>query len=224
MKNIAYVAKNHECVHKEKTDIDEHIITNSALSESSMSKQTIPKMQTNPQTNPQTHVDQCDARAKSIFAKRDILTKRKTYNMCQTEQNTDLLNENNHRKFPTRDCDTNSIGKPYNNSAKRYNINSLSDSDDELEEEQCENLTLQEIISSIPQSATKVPNIELQKTHTEWRWRFFDLRGRKLIEISKISPNDSRMYKDYKGNWIKHNLEQEWDNFLTDSRYCYAKT
>lgn len=117
-------------------------------------------------------------------------------------------------------------------SAKHYEIDSLSDSDDEQndddryvdgENESYMVLSLQDIITSIPQNAISLPSDELQKTHTEWRWRFFDLLGRKLIEISKMPKNRNRVYMDNKGQWTEYTLKKEWDKYLVDTRYCYVQ-
>lgn len=113
-------------------------------------------------------------------------------------------------------------------SSKRYQIDSLSDSDEEEQEVDDEDgsymvLSLQDIIKSIPQNANKTPSTELQKTHTEWRWRFFDLRGRKLIEISKMAPGTNRVYMDNRGKWTEYSLKKEWDKFIVDTRYCYVQ-
>lgn len=132
----------------------------------------------------------------------------------------------------SKKCDTvntaNYVAKgDTNNNAK---INNLSDYD-ELDQKQknqrydqrCEmTLSLNDIIKAIPENATKHPLEHLQKDHTEWRWRFFDLKGRKLIEISKKSPNCDRIYVDNTGGWTQCELKGNWDKYLTDTRYCYG--
>lgn len=106
-------------------------------------------------------------------------------------------------------------------------IDSLSDSENVIENDLSQMiLSLQDIIKSIPQNSVKKPDINLQKTHTEWRWRFFNLKERKLIEISKLSPSfteTERLYMDNTGKWIKYNLKGNWNQFLTETRYCYVK-
>lgn len=103
---------------------------------------------------------------------------------------------------------------------KKHNVDSLTDSDDNDESQVI--LSHQDIIKNIPKGAINQPNPILQKTHTEWRWRFFDLEGRKLVEISKLDPKKGRTYMDNTGKWIKYTLvENEWDKFLVESKYCY---
>lgn len=108
---------------------------------------------------------------------------------------------------------------------KKNEIDSLSDSD--YEDNENENgeaqmiLSLKDIESNIPPDAVKNPIVQLQRTHTEWRWRFFDLKGRKLIEISKKSPNKERIYMDNTGKWVSFVLKGNWDQFLVDTRYYY---
>lgn len=104
---------------------------------------------------------------------------------------------------------------------KNNEIDSLSDTDNE---ETYEHMVLSygDIIKTIPSTATKQPNPDLQKTHTEWRWRFFNLKGRKLVEITKKSPSSDRIYMDDTGRWVTFDLKGNWEQFLVDSRYYYA--
>ena len=102
---------------------------------------------------------------------------------------------------------------------KKHNVDSLTDSDDNDDSQVI--LSYQDIIKNIPKEAINQPNLILQKTHTEWRWRFFDLKGRKLVEISKLEPNKDRTYMDNTGKWVKYTLVGGWDQFLIESKYCY---
>jgi hypothetical protein len=151
-------------------------------------------------------VDQNKSQHISIFVKRETEKKKKKKpyeNKNECRQTTD------------------------NNKKKKNEIDSLSDSDDCGIIDGYENqmiLSLQDIINSIPSNSVKGPNSNLQKTHTEWRWRFFDIKGRKLIEISKLppsSPDTQRIYMDNTGNWVKYTLKGNWNQFLIDTRYCY---
>jgi hypothetical protein len=120
-----------------------------------------------------------------------------------------------------------------NKSKRKTDIDSLTDDDDEfyganttssvINQVLQMSLALEDIMKAIPTNATKLPDSKLQSTHTEWRWRFFDLKGRKLIEISQKKPNEERLYMDNKGKWTKFNLKGDWDKFLTDIRYSYGK-
>jgi hypothetical protein len=83
-------------------------------------------------------------------------------------------------------------------------------------------LYIDDIKSSIPVDAVNVPNEKLEKTHTEVRWRFFDLKGRKLIEISKKSPDKKRVYVDNTGKWVDYELKGNWNKFLIGSKYYYC--
>ncbi len=85
-------------------------------------------------------------------------------------------------------------------------------------------LKMDDVINSIPQDSFDKPNIQLQQTNTEWRWRLFDINDRKVIEITYKHPNKPRMYKDNQGNWIEYTLDKEWiwDKYLTYSKYYYS--
>ena len=89
---------------------------------------------------------------------------------------------------------------------------------------QCEMvLDINDIMRTIPNNAMTKPDRELEKTHTEWRWRFFNVKGRKLIEISKKHLCDDRMYVDNRGSWIRHNNVSEWDKFVVNTMYHYVE-
>jgi hypothetical protein len=104
-------------------------------------------------------------------------------------------------------------------------------------------LDINDIMKTIPGNARQVPDHGLTRTHTEWRWRFFNVKGRKLIEISQKQPHDHRMYVDNTGTWIRYpetngqeqeqEQEQEqgqaqahdmnlWDKYVTKVAYHYV--
>jgi hypothetical protein len=151
-----------------------------------------------------------------VSTKNNYVSTKNNYVSAKT-QNDELINEQNSQP---------KSGK-HTKSTEKYDIDSLSDScedqDDEENNESCMVLSLQDIIKSIPSSATKSPSQHMQQTHTEWRWRFFDLRGRKLIEISMMHPNSKRVYMNNLGNWTEYTLKKEWDEFLVDTKYCYVE-
>lgn len=153
----------------------------------------------------------------TIFIKKEVDIKKKA-SKNQSNPNNDITDN-----FAPDDTVSTNKQKNKASSTKKYDIDSLSDSDEDYDDESCMILSLQDIIKSIPATATKIPSTDLQKTHTEWRWRFFDLKGRKLIEISKMIPKSKRIYMDNKGKWTEYTLKKEWDKFLVDTRYCYVE-
>lgn len=86
-------------------------------------------------------------------------------------------------------------------------------------------LSYNEIIESIPKTATDKSDDKKKLKYTEWRWRFFNLNGRKLIEISKKQPNKARMFVDNNGEWIdefKADKLDTWCKYLIETKYYYA--
>ncbi len=83
-------------------------------------------------------------------------------------------------------------------------------------------LSIDEIRKIIPENTTNTQNLDLQKTHIEWRWRFFNFKGRNLIEMSKKHPQFEREYVDNSGHWIKYNYEESWDKYLKACVYHYV--
>ena len=94
-----------------------------------------------------------------------------------------------------------------------------------IEKMQSENqivLYMDNIKKTIPADAKKTPDANLMKTHIEWRWRFFDINGRKMVEISQKNPGQDRKCIDNTGKWINFELEEDWNKFLIDSKYYYV--
>lgn len=101
--------------------------------------------------------------------------------------------------------------------------NNIADSISEEESDVEMALSYAEIIKAIPQDATKIPQEKYQQSHTEWRWRFFNFKNRKLVEISYKHPGKDRVYVNNKGQWINYIVSEKWDQFLTDTKYYYVK-
>lgn len=123
------------------------------------------------------------------------------------------------------------IKTPKDRNESKIGIDSLTDEnkeqsndDEENNKEQQISLSFSDIINSIPKNATKCPNMTLQKDHTEWRWRFFEIKERKMVEISRKDPNKERIYMDNTGKWTNYSLEGNWDKFLIDARYSYGRS
>jgi len=108
----------------------------------------------------------------------------------------------------------------------RINPNILESASDDPKEDDREHyetiLCLGDIKKSIPDSATNQPDPVLSKTLTEWRWRFFDVEGRKLIEISRKEPNNDRFYIDNTRRWTRFTLDASWDKYIVGTKYYYA--
>jgi hypothetical protein len=100
-------------------------------------------------------------------------------------------------------------------------IESISDTNVNDSEDGNFVLYIEDIKKQIPANSTSKPNTDLQKSHTEWRWRFFNVNGRKLIEITRKYPNKDRDYIDNTGKWIKYVLDDCWDKYVVQTNYCY---
>lgn len=60
------------------------------------------------------------------------------------------------------------------------------------------------------------------RLYSEWRWRFFDIKGRKLIEISRKYPNKEREYIDNTGKWINYSIDPSFDEYVVKTKYYYT--
>ena len=83
-------------------------------------------------------------------------------------------------------------------------------------------LSRNDILEAIPFGSVAVEDTILQKTHTEWRWRFFNINGRKLIEISKKNPCSIRFFLNRDGKWMNYDDKNIFDMFMTDTLYYYS--
>lgn len=78
------------------------------------------------------------------------------------------------------------------------------------------------IESLIPEGASEKKLEVLPKDVTEWRWRFFKIGERKLVEMSYYD-GVTRIYVDNSGNMINYDLDPLWDKFVVKTLYCYFK-
>jgi hypothetical protein len=85
-------------------------------------------------------------------------------------------------------------------------------------------LVEEELLSLIPKEATNYQNIELAKIMVEWRWRIFDIPGKKnkMVEISYQNVKNPRMYMDKYGKWVERVVSDEFDKYVVQSYYCYT--
>ena len=109
--------------------------------------------------------------------------------------------------------------KPSNNklATEKYSL-----SDDTNDNEKHLTLSLNDIIATIPKNAVKKEDYAMKMTHTEWRWRFFNINGRKMIEISKADPHMARLYMNNMGKWISSDINNNFDKYVVKVIYCYV--
>lgn len=88
-------------------------------------------------------------------------------------------------------------------------------------------LSEHDINTIIPKEAKNKKDVNLSKTHTEWRWRYFminvDKKDKKFIEISTKMVDKDRIYKTRDGKWSKYNMSPEWDKYVIKEKYYYCK-
>lgn len=83
-------------------------------------------------------------------------------------------------------------------------------------------LKMEELQEAIPSNSYDQPNVEYAKTHTEWRWRFFEIGDRRYVEITYKHPDKSRVYKNNHGEWITCELDDKWNKYVRYSKYYYS--
>jgi hypothetical protein len=83
-------------------------------------------------------------------------------------------------------------------------------------------LSSKDLARSIPPAVTVEPLQSIPTGLVEWRWRFFKIGKRKLVEVSHFDGN-KRIYTDYNGNKIEFEMNREWDQYLVKTLYAYAR-
>ena len=86
-------------------------------------------------------------------------------------------------------------------------------------------LSIDDIKNTIPSNAINQPRPNLTKTHTEWRWRFFNINERKLIEMSCKHPEQVRTFMDKDGNWSTTDENEliPFEKYIHQNLYYYVK-
>lgn len=85
-------------------------------------------------------------------------------------------------------------------------------------------ITYTNIIESLPETHRIEPMDNWREQGlTEWRWRFLDIEGRKVVEISGLRPNENqRLYFNKHCQWIKRDVDPVFDKYVKEVYYCYA--
>ena len=89
------------------------------------------------------------------------------------------------------------------------------------ETETCNPINLSEINKIIPSTASTEKK-EFTSDVIEWRWRFLNIGGNKMIEISYLD-NLIRKYVDEYGNLITCIIDDTWDEYVEKVLYAYVR-
>jgi hypothetical protein len=75
----------------------------------------------------------------------------------------------------------------------------------------------------IPRGATTKKREVIEPDLYEWRWRFFTINKKKYVEISYFKDG-TRKYYTHDGNYLYNiTISQEFNKYLTNELYYYAK-
>lgn len=119
----------------------------------------------------------------------------------------------------TKDCKDNTIV------SKSIFRAQSKDTDDTVSRKRNESYTVlssQDLLNSIPKNASTVKRNNTSNG-IEWRWRFFNIDGRKMVEVSYVGYDNKRTYTDYMGNRIEYNMDKSWDKYVIQVLYAYAE-
>jgi hypothetical protein len=84
-------------------------------------------------------------------------------------------------------------------------------------------LSSKDIASSIPQNASTTQLNKIPLNSVEWRWRFFKIGERKMVEVS-FYDGQNRIYMDYMGNRIPFDMDNSWNQYVVKVLYAYVKS
>jgi hypothetical protein len=93
--------------------------------------------------------------------------------------------------------------------------------------EKCEKkkryISKNKLLDSIPFDSYESGNNVLKKDHIEWRWRFYRINNKNIVEISRKNPGESRMFVDKDGDWCRTEIPNKWEKFMTNEKYYYVE-
>jgi hypothetical protein len=78
------------------------------------------------------------------------------------------------------------------------------------------------LIESIPPDAFDNKQPEFIGEKIEWRWRFLEIYGKKLVEISYLPIEGERKYIDIYGKWVERNINPVFDQYVVKKHYYYT--
>ena len=95
----------------------------------------------------------------------------------------------------------------------------------ERQDEPFDKVQKEDIISTIPTEHYKRPVYANRDEYIEWRWRFYNIDGNSFTEISKMNPNQPRVYLDKRTTkWIPCQDIKKYKKYITDEYYYYTKS
>jgi hypothetical protein len=85
-------------------------------------------------------------------------------------------------------------------------------------------ITATSVLNTIPQTATVKRLKNWRKTKKkEWRWRFFEFKDKKTVEISYIKRfSDDRIYYNRFGKWVNRDVPTIYDEYVVKTFYYYT--
>ena len=81
-----------------------------------------------------------------------------------------------------------------------------------------------DILQNCIPSTAQEQRQKMSESMIEWRWRFYNINQRKMVEISYYD-GEKRIYTDYNGNEIEYdeNELKSWEQFIVKTLYAYVE-
>ena len=78
------------------------------------------------------------------------------------------------------------------------------------------------LVESIPSTAFTSEQTDQHGYNVEWRWRFLEIEGLKLVEISYLPVEGNRKYIDKYGKWVERMIDSSFDKYVVKAYYYYS--
>jgi hypothetical protein len=81
----------------------------------------------------------------------------------------------------------------------------------------------EDLENSIPDNYLTQENIELQKTHDEYRWQIYKIGDKEYIDITFKKNGHRRAYLTYSNDMIDYKVDKKWEKYIISRKYYYTK-
>lgn len=80
------------------------------------------------------------------------------------------------------------------------------------------------MLDTIPAGCVTKQNVESAKTKCEWRWLFYKINNRYVVELSYQDVNHVRLYLSGSGKWISEDQKKldKYKQYIVKELYYYT--
>ncbi len=92
------------------------------------------------------------------------------------------------------------------------------------ETSESQQMSADKIKELIPPNCLPKPDLQLQQIKTEWRWRFYKIDSKIIVEMSYKEINSDRLYLNKNGEWITGDINtiNSYAKYIVKELYYYS--